>query len=333
MDHREKSPEKLLQFFKRVDRNLASDRLASRSNVFASLAERFSNELKNLSFGDALAKTQNILGAIVDRNPTFSATVPILLERFDTQKPELIGSGVLLRIANRVFLLTAAHVTDRKREGTFLIPGQEEFIPVNGHHSWLSEPASGRRADDKFDVAYVCLDHDCVSNLSSSYPILERKDVLLEVPLKCSDYSFAGFPWRKSRVKRNTIKTGFVTLFGPEVNQDEYETLGLNQSQHIAIRFHRQRIFHEKTRKVIKAPLPHGMSGGGVFAWNEEALKSWPVRLPFVGIANTYVPEKSLLKATRLHVFIRFIAHTHPNLVNLPTGQNLKSKLAARIEC
>jgi hypothetical protein len=56
------------------------------------------------------------------------------------------------------------------------------------------------------------------------------------------------------------------------------------------------------------------MSGGGVYVWSEEAMKTWPVRLPLVGIANEFIPEKSLLIATRLHVYVGCIFHNEPDL-------------------
>jgi hypothetical protein len=75
-----------------------------------------------------------------------------------------------------------------------------------------------------------------------------------------------------------------------------------------------------RTRRVAMAPLPHGMSGGGIYAWTEEGLKLSPVRLPLVGIANAYIPERSLLIGTRLHVFVGCIFHNQPDLAAMATG-------------
>src|SRR5206468_8756036 len=95
-------------------------------------------------------------------NPTFSAVVPIILSPSDAKGPEVIGSGVLIRIINRTFLLTAAHATDQRTDGTLLIPGRKGFVEITGCFSAMRVPASGRRVDDRLDVAYYCLDDDCL---------------------------------------------------------------------------------------------------------------------------------------------------------------------------
>src|SRR5207245_9667086 len=118
--------------------------------------------------------------SIMNDNPNFSAVPPIVLNPSDGKGVELIGSGVLIRIINRTFLLTAAHVTDRRSDGTLLIPGRKGFVEITGCFSAMRVPASGRRMDDRLDVAYYCLDDDCLSALNPAYPILERPDALLE---------------------------------------------------------------------------------------------------------------------------------------------------------
>jgi hypothetical protein len=123
-----------------------------------------------------------------------------------------------------------------------------------------------------------------------------------------------GADWRKSKVKNGAIATDFKTITSAEIQRSEYEALGLNRSQHIVIQFNRKRVFQESRQLVEVFPSPSGMSGGGVYAWSEEALKAWPVRLPLVGIANEFIPDKGLLIATRLHVYIRGIHSFYPEL-------------------
>ncbi len=106
-------------------------------------------------------------------------------------------------------------------------------------------------------------------------------------------------------------------MTGAEIKQTEYDSLGLNRSQHIVVRFNRERSFSERHMRVVVSPLPNGMSGGGVYAWSEEALKTWPVRLPLHGIINGFIQDKDLLIATRLHVYIRCIFHSCPHLFTI----------------
>jgi hypothetical protein len=314
-------PTELLRHLKKTLHNIGADAVADYAQIFSPLKERLAAEAKPGSLAEELEQTRRVLEAITRDNPTFSATVPIVLERPDAQRPELIASGVLIRIVNRTFLLTAAHVTDRQSEGTLLIPGQQEFMPTNGYFSAMRLPSSGRRADDKLDVAYFLLDSDCAKDLHPRCTVLERRDVSLEAepPLR-TEYTFAGYPWRKSRVSEGLVATDFQTFTGGEADKSEYEALGLSRSRHIAIRFNRKRTFSQRLGRVVTPPFPHGMSGGGVYVWSQEALKHWPVRLPLAGIVTEFIPDRSLLVATRLRVYVRCIFHNEPELAAIAAG-------------
>jgi hypothetical protein len=314
-------PSEFVRTIKKVIQNAGPDAVADYTQIYSPLRKRCAAEAKPGSLAEELGQARKVLEAITRENPTFSATVPIVLERLGTQRPELIASGVLVRITNRTFLLTAAHVTDRQNEGTLLIPGQRSFIAATGYFSSMRLPASGRRADDKLDVAFFLLDNDCVKELHPHCRVLGRRDVSLEAdpPLR-TDYTFAGYPSQKSRVRERALETDFRTFTGGEAKQSEYEALGLNRSLHIVIRFNRKQTLSQKSGRASTFPLPHGMSGGGVYAWSQEALKTWPVRLPLVGIATEFVPDRSLLVATRLHVYVGCIFHNEPHLAAIAAG-------------
>jgi hypothetical protein len=72
---------------------------------------------------------------------------------------------------------------------------------------------------------------------------------------------------------------------------------------------------------MITAGLPEGMSGGGVYAWTQDSLKTWPVRLPLAGIATGFLADRSLVIATRLHVYINCIFHNQPDLAAMAGGK------------
>jgi hypothetical protein len=314
----ESLPRELLHALKKALRKVGPEALADYAEICAPLRQPRTGEAKAGSLAEELERAGDVLEAITRDNPTFEATVPIVLERQDTQKPELIASGVLVRILHRTFLLTAAHVTDRQCEGTLLIPGKQGFIPANGYFSSMRMPASGRRLDDKLDVAYFRLDSDCVNDLHADCKVLGRQDVSLEAnPRLRSTYTFAGYPWRRGRASKRVVETDFTTFTGGEAAQSEYEALGLSRSLHIVMRFDRKRMFSQRLGRVTTPPLPAGMSGGGVYAWSAEALKRWPVRLPLIGIATEFVPDHSLLVATRLHVLLGCIFHNEPDLAVL----------------
>ncbi len=312
-----KAPEELQRLLKQLTQTTGTDLLADIEVMYSPLKERFAKEFKGGTMAEAFEHFWNMEGQILRENQTFEATIPIILERSDSGRREAIGSAVLMRIENRTFLLTAAHVTDHAKNGTLLIPGRSTFIQPTGVFNGTLPPDSGNRNHDKLDAAYFWLDEECVRELHPNCKVLERPDVLLEAPEHRTTYTMAGYPWRKSRTKGRGIETNFQTFSGLEAKESEYDAMRLSRSTHIAIRFHRGNTFHEGKRRVITSPLPHGMSGGGIYVWNNEALQNSPVRLPLAGIANEYIPEKSLLIGTRLHIYVAGIFYDQPDLAAL----------------
>ncbi len=49
-------------------------------------------------------------------------------------------------------------------------------------------------------------------------------------------------------------------------------------------------------------------------------MEQWPVRLPLAGIAIEFIPDRSLLIATRLHVFLNCIFHNEADRTAKPEG-------------
>jgi hypothetical protein len=63
------------------------------------------------------------------------------------------ASGTLIRIADKHFLLTAAHVTDDKRP--LMVPAKKGFTHLYGSFAGSRLPESGSRNDDRYDIAYI----------------------------------------------------------------------------------------------------------------------------------------------------------------------------------
>ena len=60
---------------------------------------------------------------------------------------QLIGSSVLLRVASRSFLLTAAHVLDKNRDSALYIAGGAEIVALAGSSSRSGLPTANRDKD------------------------------------------------------------------------------------------------------------------------------------------------------------------------------------------
>jgi hypothetical protein len=86
------------------------------------------------------------------------STVPLFKPRVANGVPDLIGTAVLFKIGDFVFLLTAAHVVEQFDGGYACIPHGERPMNIHGvsHRSRL--PPSGIHDDDPHDYAVVRID-------------------------------------------------------------------------------------------------------------------------------------------------------------------------------
>jgi hypothetical protein len=307
-------PKELSDFIEKTISEIDPDTAREFSKVLRPLSRKFVDSFRGGTIADEIECFINLMGEICQTNQTCFATIPVLLERLDSQRPELVGSGVLIKLSDRTFLLTAAHIVDMLNEGTLMIPGQNGFMPIVGNYAETRLPDSGDRNDDRLDMAYFWLDRECADEIDSRCCILEKGDLLMESYPSPPNYTFNGYPWRKSDIKGLDVHTPRWGFSGVEVNPSQYEALGLSQTYHIAIRFHRRRAFHTGIQRIHSAPLPHGISGGGVYAWTEESLEMSPPRLPLAGIATEYIPAQSVLIGTRLEAYVRFILRNQPEI-------------------
>jgi hypothetical protein len=244
----------------------------------------------------------------------WDAVCQVFLAKTD-EPPEPHGSGVLLRIGHRPFLLTAAHVIDADSQGDLLVTTKRKLIPIAGHKVAIGLPSSGRREDDKYDVAYCAVDEACEASLIEDGSVfLERDDVDLSVESHSEDcYMFAGYPWRKTERKHGCIEASFRTMTGLTLSARDVTRHGYRPQDHIIVRFRRKRSKPLDTDELRISPLPHGMSGGAIFKW-PRTTNAKHSDFKLAGIATDYDSRANLLIGTRLHCFIRCIAMDYPDL-------------------
>jgi hypothetical protein len=72
----------------------------------------------------------------------------------DRDRPQLIGSSILLRVSIHSFLITAAHVLDANNRTTLYVGGPAELVQLAGSSYRVKPPTSGRK-DDSLDFGFV----------------------------------------------------------------------------------------------------------------------------------------------------------------------------------
>jgi hypothetical protein len=120
------------------------------------------------------------------------------------QRPEVVGSSVLVRIADRRLLLTAGHVLDAFENRSAYLDLGGELLPVAGEFRSSRPPAEGRHTD-RLDFAYMALPDDMVATIPEQYflgigQLARDEQPRYESPGRTA-YPVAGYP--SSRMKVN----------------------------------------------------------------------------------------------------------------------------------
>jgi hypothetical protein len=231
--------------------------------------------------------------------------------------PRLVGTGVLLRIAERVVLVTAAHVVDLAAdEPLFFAPGQKlRSVPRD---LYATIPPHGKRSADKFDLAVIGLGPELESELNIAHPLGETEIRIFERPDlaigRKTRYLVMGF----SRSAQPRVPAGRVINAVPlhpiviAREESAYPALGTAPDSHLLLGYDLADFALERKGDLLSNP--HGMSGGGVWRIDNTQGED-DARLSLVGIIIEHHAEPyHTMIATRIGVAFDGIAHLLPAL-------------------
>lgn len=247
---------------------------------------------------------------------------PIFI-RYSNGMTEQVGSGVLFKSEDDLYLLTAAHVIDWSTRGTLCIPCNDGINPIVGYVSSIYAPLSIDRSKDKLDFGYYKINEIISKKLYENFKPIAREECWLSDNIVEDDiYSFSGFPLNKSKQKGGIISSEFFSYSGTAVNSNAYTSLNYNQETNIIVNFRMKKATNTQGQR-ISPPHPKGISGGGIFRWPKILNKNFKRSL--VGIGHTYLSHQNLLIGTKLNVLLSFIARRNPSVYAEP-NINLANK-------
>ncbi|QDU15833.1 hypothetical protein CA11_36610 [Gimesia maris] len=241
------------------------------------------------------------------------AVLPVFTEDFISSNLKHIGSGVLLRIGNELFVLTAAHVIDH---GTIFMPAVDEIEQITGGFSFNPIPEHGSRAKDPIDIGYIHLSNDWLRKLHPEIKPLSVDDLLLIDELETGDiFTFVGYPWRKTKSSASLHKTDLTTFTGHASASDIYNKLSYNRVTNVLIRMRRKKTYSSRYESHQTAPHPQGISGGAVIAWPWNFIdRHDSTNLKLAAIGHTYHEREHCMVATRIIPYMMAIVRNNPEL-------------------
>lgn len=198
-------------------------------------------------------------------------SIPIYASIPDNEVPELRGTGFLVLVENRLFLVSAAHVLEHDGEHSrlFYFVGQQSRCYLSGLPRRLTPTVKGERAKDRIDIGVVALELDCgfpESGLGKS-PV--SIDDLSPLPMENSQYGFAisGYPQSRDRPDRKAkeLNPRSISWIGVGAGLVAYEQAQLNPRDHVLVRFPRRKVWREDGAGPMIFPKTEGISGAPVW--------------------------------------------------------------------
>lgn len=223
-------------------------------------------------------------------------------------RPEFIGSGVLIEHNGNHYLASAGHILKDVADPNahygvftcdkeFLEPGEAKFV----------NPTSGYRDDDMIDVGVWRIPSEFVQDIEKSHAFLSSSLILRnhrEIPHY--NYLCVGYPATKIDVdskRRVVVESPFKLCTRGVSDTAEGKNAIHNPDYNYLLEFHRDKFRNADGARYI-APIPKGISGGGVWYFDKDA------RPRLAGILIEWkMPEERLpmLMATRIDFVMEII--------------------------
>lgn len=255
------------------------------------------------------------------------STVCIYVWQERIKRLAVLGSGILLRVGDRHFLLSAAHVLDY---GFYLHmplvaqPNEDPEPPITldfvGRKS--SDPPPGvavtdlsLRDDDPLDISLAELTPDVSGQLAKRYRYLTLSD-FDPTPLGKKDGVFVlyGFPQEMSvsddhERKLDNWPLGYVTF--PLNSEPERR----DRNKEILLKYYLQGSGGRKNGVTI--PKPRGLSGCGIWRIAEAPIDLGNLRTEYirlVGIQHRWRPDGNYIVGTSVIHFLDYLWGLYPDL-------------------
>jgi hypothetical protein len=184
------------------------------------------------------------------------------------QRPDLEGTGTLVKKGGRHLLVSAAHVFEPLlRDGIhLLIEGRAQNALAQPVHMTQARDNKPRVYDD-FDIGFVELTDDEVSGLGIDNFVSEPES---EVPTRqwWHEHFVLGYPLKSQHRDENVLTYQHKQTYyvAPEATLSSYKSCSLSRQTTVLVGFDHRRIKHEEG--AGGRPNFKGMSGGGIWLWD-----------------------------------------------------------------
>jgi len=189
---------------------------------------------------------------------------------------EYVGSSVLCNIYGLKVLITAAHVLSKVQPEKLYLPySEDKFIELPSNEIVITE--------NDIDIGFAILAIDLplylsvdISKMGSFSSDEKFQHILVGCPGSSTKHS--------DRTTQKTTIQGYVTSAS---EGSEYIRLNVDMHEKLIVKFNKEKVYREN-KKEFTFPNPNGMSGGGIFQFDENNA----IKFELVGIMTDWDTSK-----------------------------------------
>ncbi len=240
-------------------------------------------------------------------------------------EPSPEASGLLITLEDRFFMVTAAHVIAENYNDLFIILRDKE-LRLGGKLHYTPLPESGKREDDKLDIAIMELEDSVVADLIQSYRFIGLDNIEIDHKVEeFQPYLSVGYPITKTKIvwgKAEISSEPFLYQTEPDITFD-YKESGFSPQTHIAVKFD-GKVTSSNNPIVHKAPKMNGVSGSGIWYLKDFGTPKTLKSKQLIGIVIEKInkPNNQVLVATRIDFITEFIKQKFD--IEFPKPKKLK---------
>jgi hypothetical protein len=212
-----------------------------------------------------------------------------------------LGSGVLMTIAGRYYLITAGHCL--KQNGLDVKVG---ILNGAGHMELIrGVTAVNQGNDNKIDVGIIKLSDKSIAAIQQNHSFLTAANVMLNEGISHeSVYLALGYPLTKTYInhKRKKIRREPLVYTVVSKSAEFYDKLCYKQSSNIILGFNQRRSQFYDTDEMNMSPDPKGVSGGGL--WFIQQSNSGAIEYNLCGILIEHYKTYNVIIATKTEEFV-----------------------------
>lgn len=177
----------------------------------------------------------------------------------------LVGSGFLLDIADKTFLVTAAHVFYLRHEYGLYLPGAGKPASFGGQAFYTGPTKLVDQPDFGYDFACIQLAPGSADACAGCLRLTPGDLDVSDFPQPQTLYGFVGFPGEANETLADSSLPRNAHYYGGQpAGPDVYAALDYRAETHFSMKFDVDAMVDDR-HEIVPASAPPGMSGGPVW--------------------------------------------------------------------